>query len=453
MPDGLKNQIKGYLVLLRERPEKKLSKRKLRKLQKKEAKRLKKAAKKGKITLKTGGKTSADPKPSAEVKTGGREVAEKTPLKAPDIHLCRNCGAELKGNFCHACGQKDSDYRRPYWTFVEDFSDNILSKDSRLWRTLGYLLFLPGAMTREYIAGRRIRFLPPIRTFLISIVLFFLTVSVLDVAILKITGEPISYQQRLESLQTRLAKEQADIEKYSAGEDDPRLVRSIDDRDDLLADIQDLEKWRAEQLARPDQDAVRRTEDGQLIYDYNMEGKMFTPISADDKLLPEDFIEKEFQFETGADEDDPEFLRELEPKVKRGLKNAAQDPRRLNNALNNWVPIIMGIFVPLTALFLRFYYWKREHFLYNHLVFSLHFHTYMFFLLTFFVIAQVYLGSSVSTWMFTAALPLYFFIGLKVATGQGWIRTFFKFMVISLFYTVGFSMMLLAVFIAAFAEA
>jgi len=450
MLEGAKNQIKGYLILLREKPEKKLSKRKLRKLEKIEAKRLKKAAKKGKITLKTGGKGLDKAAPPAGP---GRAVAEVREPTVPEIRACLNCGAKLTGKFCSRCGQKDSDYRRPYWTFLEDITDNVISKDSRLWRTLGYLLFLPGAMTREYIAGRRIRFLPPIRTFLISIVLFFMTVNVLNVAILKFTGEPITYQQRLEVLQGRLANEEADIEKYTARGNGLRLEDATLDRDDLLADIQELEDWRAEQLSRPDQDQVRRTEDGQLIYDYNVEPEMFAQISSDDKALPEDIIADAFQFDTGADDDDPEFLAELAPKVERGLKNAAQDPKRLNNALNNWVPLIMGIFVPLTAIFLRFYYWKREHFLYNQLVFSLHFHTYMFFLLTFFVIAQVYLGSSVSTWMFTAALPLYFFIGLKVATGQGWFRTFFKFLVISLFYTVGFSMMLLAVFIAAFSEA
>jgi len=340
-----------------------------------------------------------------------------------------------------------------YVFMYEDFSDNVFSKDSRLWRTLGYLLFLPVAMTRGYIAGKLIRFLPPIRTLLISIVMFFLTASILDVAIFKLTGEPVTYQQRLATLQAAVTEEQENIELYTTEDDLLRLEKSIRDKERAEGRIEQLEVWRTEKLAMEDQSTVRRSEDGQLIYDYEINAKMFSPITDQDKIIPPDVIDEEFEFSTDPVDDDPDFLNELAPRVKQGLKNAAQDPTRLNNALNNWVPVIMSIFVFMTAIFLRFYYWKREHFLYNHLVFSLHFHTYLFFVLTFFVLAQVYLGSSVSTWMFAGAMPLYFFIALKIATGQGWFRTFFKFLIISVFYAFGFSVMLGAIFIAAFAEA
>ena len=453
MFNQVKQLVKSYLVLLRQRPEKKLSKRKLKKLQKKEAKLQKKLAKKSKIALKTANKTSQDAAFHQKEESSGWDVAKKPATKVPEIHVCKNCQAVLAGQFCHECGQKNSDFQRPYWTFVEDFSDNVFSKDSRLWRTLGYLLFLPGAMTREYIAGKRIRFLPPIRTFLISIVMFFMTVGLLDVAIVKITGEPVTYEQRLATLQAALAEEEENIEKYTGDDDLLKLERAIRGKDRAEGRIETLENWRADQLAKPDQTTVRRTDDGQLIYTFDVYPIFFSPITEDDIILPADVIDEEFEFNTGPDDDDPDFLNELAPKVKRGLKNAAQDPTRLNNALNNWVPLIMGIFVPLTALFLRFYYWKREHFLYNHLVFSLHFHTYLFFVLTFFVLAQVYSGSSVSIWMFAGAMPLYFFIALKISTGQGWIRTFFKFLIIALFYGIGFLIMLLPVFILSFAEA
>jgi len=55
-------------------------------------------------------------------------------LKQFERHeACLNCGTPLDDDFCRACGQKDSDYRRPYWTFIEDFSDNLLAPDSRIW--------------------------------------------------------------------------------------------------------------------------------------------------------------------------------------------------------------------------------------------------------------------------------------------------------------------------------
>lgn len=439
------NQVKGYLLLLRQRQVKK-PKTKKRWLSKK--------PRKPKFTLDTQGKSLE------EIGRGGHalkvEMGQETrPLKAKKgvFHeFCLNCGEKMSGKFCYNCGQKDTDFRRPYWTFLEDISDNLFTRDAKFWRTMGYLLFLPGAMTRDVIQGKRIRYLPPIRLFLVSIIMFFLIVSALNVAIIKMTGDPITYEDR----QSELTQRQTEIEAELAAVD----AEDIFEVEDLERDLEragerlvQLDIWRRGQLERADQDAVRKTKEGRLIYDYSLKVEMFTEISEDDQYLPEEFIEEEFEFNDGDEDLDFWIFKGLGTKVKRGLKNAARDPTRLNNALNNWVPLIMAIFIPLTAIFLRFYYWKREHYIFNHLVFSLHFHTYIFFILIFFVLAQVFLGSSFSTWMFAAAVPLYFMVGLKVATGQGWFRTFSKFILISFFYTFGFSMMIAAVLILSLSEA
>ncbi len=438
------NQIKGYLLLLLQRQVKKPKTKK---------KWLSKKPRKVKFTLDTMGKSLEEigrgNAPKVEM---GKETPPVKAKKGMFHEFCLNCGEKMSGKFCYNCGQKDSDFRRPYWTFLEDISDNLFTRDSKFWRTMGYLLFLPGAMTRDVIQGKRIRYLPPIRLFLVSIIMFFLTVSVFNVAILKMTGEPITFQERFNALTENVG----DLE-IALADSDGKSVFDIedleDDLEDARLDLADLETWRREQLARPDQEAVRKTAEGDLIIDYSLNVEMFTEIYENDQYLPEEFIEQEFGFDEGDDDLDFWIFKDLGTKVKRGLKNAAREPTRLNNALNNWVPLIMLIFIPLTAIFLRFYYWKREHYIFNHLVFSLHFHTYIFFILIFFVLAQVYLGSSVSTWLFAAAVPLYFMVGLKVATGQGWFRTFFKFILISIFYTFGFSLMIFAVLVLSLSEA
>lgn len=49
-----------------------------------------------------------------------------------------------------------------------------------MWRTLIPLFFQPGVLTRDYFAGRRGRYLPPFRTYLVLSVLFFLIASALN---------------------------------------------------------------------------------------------------------------------------------------------------------------------------------------------------------------------------------------------------------------------------------
>ena len=96
----------------------------------------------------------------------------------------------------------------------------------------------------------------------------------------------------------------------------------------------------------------------------------------------------------------------------------------------------MIVLLPVFAIILRVFYWGKNHRLIKQLVFSLHFHSYIFLILAFLIIAQKVWGTAASSWMFLAAVPLYLFLGLRTASQQGWIRTFFKFFLISLVYVI-----------------
>ena len=94
---------------------------------------------------------------------------------------CPDCGAVLHGPYCSACGQRAETTIISLWRFVGDALDDLFSLDSRVWRTLLPLLSQPGRLTREYLDGRRTRYLPPFRTYLILSVIFFVTASMLSV--------------------------------------------------------------------------------------------------------------------------------------------------------------------------------------------------------------------------------------------------------------------------------
>jgi len=87
---------------------------------------------------------------------------------------CPNCSTEIIGNFCFNCGQSARDLKRPFFSLIRDMLGDIFSFDGRVWKTLPSLMFRPGKVTRSYIDGQRMRFVPPFRLFLIASVLFFL---------------------------------------------------------------------------------------------------------------------------------------------------------------------------------------------------------------------------------------------------------------------------------------
>ncbi|NQT61394.1 MAG: DUF3667 domain-containing protein [Candidatus Marinimicrobia bacterium] len=55
--------------------------------------------------------------------------------------------------------------------------EELLDVDSRVLRTLRLLFTKPGFLTTEYVKGRRVRYLPPVRIYLVASVLFFLSLT------------------------------------------------------------------------------------------------------------------------------------------------------------------------------------------------------------------------------------------------------------------------------------
>ncbi len=93
---------------------------------------------------------------------------------APAGAYCDNCGNPVPQRFCGACGQRLDSPVHSVWEFSAHAAEDLTHADSRLWRTLAALMFRPGHLTREFLAGRRARYLPPLRLYLVLSVAFFL---------------------------------------------------------------------------------------------------------------------------------------------------------------------------------------------------------------------------------------------------------------------------------------
>lgn len=94
-------------------------------------------------------------------------------LDHPVATDCPNCGAAVSGNFCHACGQETVLHPPSTREFVHEFIGHYVALEGKLWKSLGLLLFRPGRLTLEYINGRRVRYIQPLRLYLTLSVIFF----------------------------------------------------------------------------------------------------------------------------------------------------------------------------------------------------------------------------------------------------------------------------------------
>jgi hypothetical protein len=114
--------------------------------------------------------------PATDLAPAGSAIAAREEPKA-SIPTCDNCGAEVPDKFCGRCGQRREHALHSVWHFSREVTEDMTHADSRLWSTILALLFKPGFLTREFIAGRRMRYLPPLRLYLVLSVAFFLVLG------------------------------------------------------------------------------------------------------------------------------------------------------------------------------------------------------------------------------------------------------------------------------------
>ncbi len=88
---------------------------------------------------------------------------------------CRNCGTVVIGRYCGNCGQLAQTFHRPVWSLASEVLGDFLSLDGRVMRTLPSLMFRPGKVTKAYLSGKRQRFVPPFRLYLLTSFIYFLT--------------------------------------------------------------------------------------------------------------------------------------------------------------------------------------------------------------------------------------------------------------------------------------
>jgi hypothetical protein len=97
-------------------------------------------------------------------------------LAHPHAARCLNCGTDLHGAFCVACGQRSVPPDPTIAELAGDAWQEFSGYDGRLAETFRGLV-RPGQLTNDYIAGRRARYLSPVKLYLTVSVIYFLVAA------------------------------------------------------------------------------------------------------------------------------------------------------------------------------------------------------------------------------------------------------------------------------------
>jgi len=90
-----------------------------------------------------------------------------------DAANCLNCGAIMSGPYCSSCGQKQVQQDLTLSEFLNETTQELTHLEGKVPTTLRVLLLQPGRLTQEFLAGRRARWLPPLRLYLICSLAYF----------------------------------------------------------------------------------------------------------------------------------------------------------------------------------------------------------------------------------------------------------------------------------------
>jgi Protein of unknown function (DUF3667) len=113
-------------------------------------------------------------------------MTDSQPISEDISHACANCGASLQGEYCPQCGQSRSELKRPVIGLFTDALDGIFTWDGRLFSTYRALFARPGQVARDFMDGKRRRFTPPVRLYLIVSLIFFAAMAASQIRVVSV---------------------------------------------------------------------------------------------------------------------------------------------------------------------------------------------------------------------------------------------------------------------------
>lgn len=91
-------------------------------------------------------------------------------------HTCLNCGFHVDKHYCSSCGQPNVELKESFWAFIGHSVAHYFHFDSKFFQTMSPLLTKPGAVTLDYIAGKRARYINPVNLYIFVSIVYFLIV-------------------------------------------------------------------------------------------------------------------------------------------------------------------------------------------------------------------------------------------------------------------------------------
>ena len=355
-------------------------------------------------------------------------------VPTPTGAICANCGTPLYGEHCYHCGQPMKGLVRRFSSVLGDIADTLFEIDTRLTRTVAPLLLRPGYLSLEYFAGRRVRYVSPVRLFFfVSVIAFFVAQWSVNQSgsnhIVQMDENSITNATTAAEVENRL---DAAIKGLHEGEQAVTAVPGVAAK--MTAAEVKLRKQAEDRIA----EIKAAQASGKPLPDHS------EPLTFDDDQSW-DPVAHPFKSERL-----PEFanrwINQLAIQTKGNFQRIRRDPTLLIDAWLSAVPSTLFLLLPLFAVLLKVAYLFKRRLYMEHFIVALHSHAFLCFALLLALVLNGLAEVTPSPWLHTplqvakAALivwmPLYLLLMQKRVYGQGWIMTSIKYFALATVYIV-----------------
>jgi len=345
---------------------------------------------------------------------------------------CENCGAELSGQYCAQCGQAAIDYRRSFRHVVVDLLESFLNWDSKFFATLALLLARPWRLTNEYVGGKRVRHVNPLRLYLLTSIVFFFAVNY---SVKSLRLEPINLSPEIRAeIFSELDRENVAPEVRARIAEALGKTMPPEKRDALQERLKNTNlppEARSAIQEKLDEADVTRVARGKLD-----EAMKDLPPEARAKVEQslQKAAEKPVIFQADKEDEKSDVGRWFEKRAKEKFGEQGTKFGLFITTLFTNLPYMMLCCVPLFALVLKILYLRRRIFYIDHLIYALHIHAFAYLGIMLIVLATLGLNrgvpGAIANWAI-ALLWVWFvlqiFLSIRRVYRQGWIISVIKF--------------------------
>ncbi len=333
----------------------------------------------------------------------------------PSNTVCQNCEKthDIEFEFCPHCGQQANDKLTVGVLFYNTIA-NYFSFDARFFRSFIPLVFRPGLLAKRFVSGKRLMYLHPAQMYLFISVIFFFLFS-------------FKIREYNSSFDSALKKGFETVEKDTVNTNpmDSTTINKLNEtfkKQGLMSGLSDQERKELDSVFA----AVSQPQNVKNNFTFGYDREKL------DSLIIADAPEKE-QLKAIGMEDDAGFIKKAF--YRQLIKFHKNKGGGIVQALFDAIPISLFVLLPIFAMILKVFFWRRGTFA-HHLVFSFYYFSFLFVTMSI-VLAVNYFVVDIPDWIdWLIVMSTFFYLVFAMRTfyQQGFIISFIKASISSFIY-------------------